>query len=217
MIGVEALVRWNHVKYGRLLPREFIDLAEQVEAIDALTAFVIDRALEDWHSTTPITVAVNLSPRCLNDPQLPQQIAKLLKARDTKPSALALEITESLRLSDHAMACLTRLHEMGIRLTVDDFGTGNSSIRQLRRLPVDQLKLDRSFVADLELGDDVLVRSSVMLAHNLGLSIVAKGVESEMARDQLLACDCDAVQGTLISKPLPSDEIHLWMRQHGAA
>jgi diguanylate cyclase (GGDEF)-like protein len=216
VVGVEALVRWNHVKYGRLMPREFIDLAEQVEAIDALTAFVVDRALQDWQTAAPLTVAVNLSPRCLNDPQLPQQIAKLLKARDTPPSALALEITESLGLSDRAMGCLTRLHEMGIRLAVDDFGTGSSSLRQLRRLPVDELKLDRSFVADLEMGDDVLIRSSVILAHNLGLSVVAKGVESERARDQLLAYDCDAVQGTLISKPLPTEEIHLWMMQHGS-
>ena len=216
VIGVEALVRWNHVKYGRLLPHEFIDLAEQVEAIDALTAFVVDRALQDWQKAAPMTIAVNLSPRCLNDPQLPQQMTKLLKARDTPPSALAFEITESLGLSDRAMGCLARLHEMGIRLAVDDFGAGNSSLRQLRRLPVDELKLDRSFVADLEMGDDLLMRSSVMLAHNLGLSVVAKGVESEMARDQLLACDCDAVQGTLISKPLPTDEIHLWMMEHGA-
>ena len=105
---------------------------------------------------------------------------------------------------------------MGIRLAVDDFGAGNSSLRQLRRLPVDELKLDRSFVADLERGDDLPMRSSVMLAHNLGLSVVAKGVESQMARDQLLACDCDAVQGTLISKPLPPDEMRHWMTQHGA-
>ena len=204
------------MKYGRLLPAEFIDLAEQVEAIDALTAFVIDKALQDWQMVTPVTVAVNVSPRCLNDPKLPQQIAKLLEARHAPPSALALEITQNLRLSDRAMGCLTRLHEMGIRLAVDDFGTGPSSLRQLRRLPVDELKLDRSFVADLEMGDDVLLRASVTLAHNLGLSVVAKGVESEAARDHLLACDCDGMQGILISKPLPTDEIHLWMMQHGA-
>jgi diguanylate cyclase (GGDEF)-like protein len=217
VISVEALVRWNHLKYGRLLPGEFIDLAEQVDAIDALTAFVVDRALQDWQIAPPITVAVNLSPRCLNDPQLPQQMAKLLRARETPPSMLALEITESFAPSDRAMRCLARLHEMGIRLAVDDFGAGNSSLRQLRRLPVDELKLDRSFVADLETGDDVLMRSSVMLAHSLGLSVVAKGVESETARDQLLACHCDAVQGTLISRPLPPDEMHHWMTRRGAS
>jgi diguanylate cyclase (GGDEF)-like protein len=217
VISVEALVRWNHLKYGRLLPGEFIDLAEQVDAIDALTAFVVDRALQDWQIAPPITVAVNLSPRCLNDPQLPQQMAKLLRARETPPSMLALEITESFAPSDRAMRCLARLHEMGIRLAVDDFGAGNSSLRQLRRLPVDELKLDRSFVADLETGDDVLMRSSVMLAHNLGLSVVAKGVESETARDQLLACHCDAAQGTLISRPLPPDEMHHWMTRRGAS
>jgi diguanylate cyclase (GGDEF)-like protein len=217
VISVEALVRWNHLKYGRLLPGEFIDLAEQVDAIDALTAFVVDRALQDWQIAPPITVAVNLSPRCLNDPQLPQQMAKLLRARETPPSMLALEITESFAPSDRAMRCLARLHEMGIRLAVDDFGAGNSSLRQLRRLPVDELKLDRSFVADLETGDDVLMRSSVMLAHSLGLSVVAKGVESETARDQLLACHCDAAQGTLISRPLPPDEMHHWMTRRGAS
>jgi EAL domain-containing protein (putative c-di-GMP-specific phosphodiesterase class I) len=105
---------------------------------------------------------------------------------------------------------------MGVRLAVDDFGAGHSSLRQLRRLPIDELKLDRSFVADLERGDDLLIRSSVMLAHNLGLSVVAKGVESETARDQLLACDCDAVQGTLISKPLPPDEMRRWISQQRA-
>ena len=154
IIGVEALVRWNHPQQGRVLPAEFIDLAEQTGLINPLTTIVLETAIREWSQVETVprpTVAVNLSPRTLQDPILPQRIADMLAVYGAPPSSLALEITENILMSDPArsMDCLQRLHGMGVRLVIDDFGTGYSSLSYLRRLPVDELKIDRSFVAGL--------------------------------------------------------------------
>jgi EAL domain-containing protein (putative c-di-GMP-specific phosphodiesterase class I) len=164
----------------------------------------------------PLTVAVNLSPRTLQDPRLPQRIAAMLDAYDAPPFCLALEITENILMSDPARSLdsLQRLHDMGVRLVIDDFGTGYSSLSYLRRLPVDELKIDRSFVIGLMTGqDDVIVRSTIDLAHNLGLTVIAEGVENEEVQARLQAMGCDAVQGTFISPPRPASDTREWMAQ----
>ena len=153
--GVEALVRWNHPQRGRVLPDGFIHLAEQTGLIIPLTTIIVETAIREWSSQAPsmppLTVAVNLSPRTLQDPGLPRRIADMLAVYSAPPSMLALEITENILMSDPArsMDCLTRLHEMGLRIVIDDFGTGYSSLSYLRRLPVDELKIDRSFITAL--------------------------------------------------------------------
>jgi diguanylate cyclase (GGDEF)-like protein len=220
IIGVEALVRWNHPQQGRVLPAEFIDLAEQTGLINPLTTIVLETAIREWaprQKTPPFSVAVNLSPRTLQDPRLTQRIEAMLSAYDARSTSLSLEITENILMTDPArsMDCLKRLHDMGVRLVIDDFGTGYSSLSYLRRLPVDELKIDRSFVSGLDTGlDDVIVRSTIDLAHNLGLTVVAEGVESEEVQSQLLAMGCDAAQGSYISEPRGAAAMAEWMGHH---
>jgi diguanylate cyclase (GGDEF)-like protein len=222
VVGVEALVRWNHPQHGRLLPGDFIELAEQTGLINPLTMIVLDTALNEWagvDTLTPLTVSVNLSPRNLQDPELPQRVGDFLKAHGAAPSALALEITENILLTDPArsMDCLQRLHAMGVRLVIDDFGTGYSSLSYLRRLPVNELKIDRSFIADLSSGrDDVIVRSTIELAHNLGLTVVGEGVESAAMHDQLMALGCDTAQGRYFAEPAPAAQTRGWIVRQGA-
>jgi diguanylate cyclase (GGDEF)-like protein len=218
IIGIEALVRWNHPQQGRVLPGDFIELAEQTGLINPLTTIVLETAIREWSQDEPVrpTVSVNLSPRSLRDSMLPQRIADMLSVYGMPAASLALEITENILMSDpaRAMNCLQRLHDMGVRLVIDDFGTGYSSLSYLRRLPVDELKIDRSFIAGLGSGEDeVIVRSTIDLAHNLGLTVVAEGVESEPARARLVEMGCDAVQGTFISPPASLSAIRLWIRQ----
>jgi EAL domain-containing protein (putative c-di-GMP-specific phosphodiesterase class I) len=217
IIGVEALVRWNHPHRGRVMPGQFIDLAEQTGLITPLTTIILETAIREWTpapTIAPITVSVNLSPRTLQHPGLPQRIAAMLAVYNVPPALLALEITENILMSDPArsMDSLKRLHAMGVRIVIDDFGTGYSSLSYLRRLPVDELKIDRSFVASLISGeDDVIVRSTIDLAHNLGLRVVAEGVESEEVQMRLLALGCDAAQGTFISPPAPAAALRQWI------
>ena len=172
--AIEALLRWNHPAQGRLLPKDFIRLAEHTGLITPLTSFAVERSLADWVSAAlappPFRIAVNLSPRSLNDPAFPGRVQRMLSARGASPEWLALEITENLIMSDpeRSIKSLTELHEMGIRLILDDFGTGYSSLSYLRRFPVDELKIDQSFVIGLAGGEDeALVRSIIGLAHNL--------------------------------------------------
>jgi len=216
VVGVEALLRWRHPEQGRLLPEDFLEVAEQTGVVNLLTPLVLEQAIGDWHGdpNSAQTVAVNLSPRNLHHPQLPDRIDELLRARHTAPSRLMLEITENQIMSDpvRSMTCLTRLREMGVRLAIDDFGTGYSSLSYLRHLPVDQLKIDKSFVIGLMRGDDeVIVRSTVDLAHNLGLMVVAEGVENEAVCDRLLAFGCDAAQGVFISEPRSAAALRAWI------
>ncbi len=215
--GVEALLRWDHPEQGRLPPKDFIRAAEHSGLITPLTTFAIDLALAEWPTGAeqcPPTIAVNLSPRSLHDVSFPSRIREMLAARRVEPSMLALEITENLIMSDpeRSNRCLNELHDMGVRLIVDDFGTGYSSLSYLRKLPVDQLKIDRSFVIGLASGeDDALVRSIIDLAHNLRLKVIAEGVESADVRDLLLQFGCDAAQGHFISRPAPRVQIAKWM------
>ena len=215
--GVEALVRWNHPLQGRVMPDGFINLAEQTGLINPLTTIILETAIREWSrplATPAVRVAVNLSARTLQDPSLPRRIADMLAVYGVPPSFLALEITENILMSDPArsMDSLNLLHGMGVRIVIDDFGTGYSSLSYLRRLPVDELKIDRSFVSGLLDGqDDVVVRSTIDLAHNLGLTVVAEGVESDDVQARLLALGCDAAQGTFFRAPSPAPEIRQWM------
>jgi diguanylate cyclase (GGDEF)-like protein len=219
IIGVEALVRWKHPQHGRVLPGRFIHMAEQTGLINPLTTIVLETAIREWSqqpTSPPLTVSVNLSPRTLRDPMLPHRIAGMLAVFSAPHASLALEITENILMSDpsRSMDCLKRLHELGVRVVIDDFGTGYSSLSYLHRLPADELKIDRSFVAGLMGGqDEVIVRSTIDLAHNLGLTVVAEGVENAEVQARLLAMGCDAAQGTFISPPASASIIRERMRE----
>jgi diguanylate cyclase (GGDEF)-like protein len=217
--GVEALVRWNHPVRGLVPPDEFIPLAEQTGVIKPLTAWVLNEALGQcraWRdSGLGLTVAVNLSVRNLLDAHLPESISELLRRHELPPSALELEITESTIVADQvrALDVLTRLNAMGVGLSVDDFGTGYSSLAYLKDLPVCELKIDRKFVNNMtEDGDDAfIVRSTIDLGRNLGLQVVAEGVETEAVWDQLAQLGCDVAQGYYLSRPLPAATLTEWL------
>ena len=212
--GAEGLVRWQHRELGLLPPSDFIPIVEQTELIGSLTRHVLERAVFDcarWRrGGQELTVSVNLSVRNLLDPDLPSVIGKLLARYGLSPEALQLEITESMLMSDpdRSLVTLTALSQLGVGLSVDDYGTGYSSLANLRRLPIDELKLDRSFVSPMlsDENDLIIVRSTINLGHDLGLKVVAEGVEDEPTLTRLAALDCDLAQGYYFSKPLPSQD-----------
>ena len=220
VMGVEALVRWQHPKRGFLPPDFFITAAEQTGLIGALTRWVLDKAMKQCaalhRAGMPLSVAVNLSARNLHDKQLPNEIAQLLSTTGVAPAYLVLEITETAVMDDavFALEILQQLDQMGVTLAIDDFGTGYSSLAYLSRLPVDEIKIDKSFVMDMMTDKHaaVIVRSTIELAHNLGLKVVAEGVESQQLWETLTQWGCDAAQGYYISKPLPQDQLMAWLQ-----
>ena len=219
ILGVEALVRWQHPEHGLLGPGEFVPLAETTGLIRPLTAHVLDAALRQcraWRDAgRALSVAVNLSTRCLLDLTLPDQITALLEDTAVAPERLVLEITESSIMTDptRALEILNRLHALGVQLAIDDFGTGYSSMAYLKSLPVDELKVDRSFVKHLRhnKSDAVIVRSTVDLGHNLGLRVVAEGVEDQATWQELATLGCDSVQGYYLARPMPAAELAAWL------
>jgi diguanylate cyclase (GGDEF)-like protein len=223
--GAEALVRWQHPTRGLLPPADFVPLAEHTGLIHDLTLWVLEHALAQcrrWRDEgLDLQVAVNLSAANLLDPRLPNDVARLIVAAGVPPSALALEITESVAMTDptRAREVLGILRSMRVALSVDDYGTGHSSLSYLGRLPVTELKIDRAFVTHLA-GDATsaaIVRSTVELAHNLGLKVVAEGVEDAAALDHLRARGCDLAQGYHLCRPLPGDEVTAWLHETLAA
>jgi diguanylate cyclase (GGDEF)-like protein len=224
VLGVEALVRWVHPDFGRLDPDEFVPAVEAAGLVDALTDFVLEKALvriRKWMDRgLRIGVAVNLSVRSLANLDFPEQVAAALKRNDVPAELLTLELTESGVMADPARALpvLRSLHTLGVVLAVDDFGTGYSSLAYLRQLPVDEVKIDKSFVFGMgsDLGDLAVVRSIVELGHSLGLTVVAEGVEEDAARDQLAAMGCDVAQGYLISRPLSEERLESWLQARTA-
>jgi diguanylate cyclase (GGDEF)-like protein len=218
--GVEALVRWSHPVRGLVPPDEFIPLAQKTGVIVPLTFFVLNEALRQcrtWQlEGLDLCVGVNLSARNLLDVHLPDTVGELLTRWEVPPSLLELEITESTILADpiRAMHVLSRLSGMGVRLAIDDFGTGYSSLAYLKRLPVDELKIDKSFVQGMEEdeNDAVIVRSTIDLGRNLGLRVVAEGVETAEAWRRLAALGCDIAQGYYLSRPVPAGELAAWLR-----
>jgi len=212
--GAEALLRWNHPEQGFIPPDAFIPIAEQTGLIEPLTRWVLNKALEQcsqWHDAGfPLSVAVNLSARSLHNTNIIDHVAQALVNWDVSPRYLYLELTESAIMADpeRAMELLTRLHNMGVVLSVDDFGTGYSSLAYLKKLPVDEIKIDKSFVMDMnrDSNDSVIVRSTIDLAHNMSLKVVAEGVEDMDILQQLTSLRCDIVQGYFLSRPLPPEE-----------
>jgi diguanylate cyclase (GGDEF)-like protein len=224
VVGVEALLRWHHPKLGRIPPDQIIPLAEQTGLIRPLTRWVLGTALRQctaWkQERIDLHVAVNLSPYCLQDNELADWISQWFRNNPATTSDLVLEITESAMMSDpnKAIEVLTRFDEMGISISVDDFGTGFSSLACLKKLPIDELKVDRSFVMDMMANDNdaVIVRSTIDLAHNLGLRVVAEGVEDVEKLEYLKILRCDFAQGYHISRPVPAQELKAWYRSHAA-
>jgi diguanylate cyclase (GGDEF)-like protein/PAS domain S-box-containing protein len=223
--GVEALLRWNHDVRGLVPPDEFIPTAEQTGLIKPLTHYVIDEALHQCRSWQDgglrLSIAVNLSARSLVDSDFPAQVAGQLERWDVEPCLLEFEITESAMLADPARTklVLEQLSEMGIRLSIDDFGTGYSSLAHLKRLPVSEIKVDRSFVMNMEQDEDnaTIVRSTIDLGRNLGLDVVAEGVESQLVWDRLKALGCTAAQGYHLSPAVPALELQAWLVERRAS
>jgi diguanylate cyclase (GGDEF)-like protein len=217
--GVEALVRWNHPARGLVLPDHFLPLAEHAGLMGRLTCEVLEIALAQCRAWRDqglyLTVAVNLSASNLQDTSLPAYVADALARHGVPPEALHLEVTEEVLMRDaeRATAILTQLREMGIRLAVDDYGTGYSSLAYLHALPLDDLKLDRAFVAhcDTDPRSAAIVKSTVELAHNLGMRMIAEGVEDQAALDRLDEWGCDLVQGYHLSRPQPPERLTEWL------
>ena len=216
---VEALVRWRHPTRGLVTPEEFISFAEQTGYIRAITQWVMAHAIAQcaaWRREGELmNVSVNISARDLLDTELPERCEAMLQSHGCEARWIALEITESAILDDpeHAIANLQRLHAMGFRLAIDDYGTGYSSLAYLRQLPVHELKIDKTFILGMarDPDDAVIVRSTIDLAHNMGLTVVAEGVEDEATMERLRALGCDMVQGFLLSHPVAAELIPAWM------
>jgi EAL domain-containing protein (putative c-di-GMP-specific phosphodiesterase class I) len=218
----EALLRWTHPVLGRIGPDEFIPLAERAGLIGVLTRWVVDRAFADmaaWRALgMDVGVAINLSAIDLADPELPAVVLERLRYHGVPPTQVIVEVTESAVLADldRAIASLNLLRADGLRVSVDEFGTGQSSLGQLKHLPVDELKIDKSFVLQLAPGseDERIVQSIVQLGHALGLKVVAEGVESETGLDVLERLRCDVAQGYHFSRPLPVEALTAWILAH---
>jgi diguanylate cyclase (GGDEF)-like protein len=213
--GLEVLTRWQHPELGLIPPDEFIPVAERTGLIIPLTLWVLHQSLlqcRAWNDVgIDISIAVNLSMWNLEAQELPDQIAGLIKSVAMPPDRLELEITESAIMGDpqRTMRTLTLIRDLGVQFTIDDFGTGYSSLAHLRKLPVTGMKIDKSFVQNMESDRDnaVIVRSIIDLAHNLGLKVTAEGVETAVAKDMLVGFDCDEAQGYYYSHPVPAQKI----------
>jgi diguanylate cyclase (GGDEF)-like protein len=222
--GVEALLRWNHPLWGQVPPDEFIPLAEHTGLIRPLTRFVIETAVRQcvaWREAgTPVLMAVNISMRNLLEPELADTVARTLVQAGLPAGLLKLEVTESAIVAEpeRALQALERLVDLGLSVSVDDFGTGYSSLTRLRSLPVQEVKVDRTFVRHLaERADDLaIVRAVISLGHDLGLRVVAEGVEDERSWRILQDLDCDLVQGYFLARPMPAEAMSVWLRDRMA-
>ncbi len=225
VVGVEALVRWQHPTLGLVPPDRFIPLAEHSGLIRPLTVCVLRAALDQLRRCREqgmdLTVAVNLSAQHLLDRDLPGQVTEMLREVDIPADRLELEITESSLMVNpkRAVEVLTRLGEIGVRIAIDDFGTGFSSLQYLKQLPVNVLKVDRTFVGAMADNDHdaLIVRSTIDLGRNLGLQVVAEGVETTEIWDALADLGCDIAQGFLLARPMPSGELSEWLRTQPVA
>ena len=221
LAGVEAMLHWHHPEHGLIAPEHFVPGAEHAGLIRPLTLWVVNavlRAQRVWREAGfEINAAVNLSVKSLQDPELASVLGLLLERWQSDARLLTLEVTESALMADPdtAMAVLKRMAELGCRLSLDDFGTGYSSLAYLQRLPIDELKIDRSFVAAMTDDDNaaVVVRSVIKLAKSLGLTVVAEGVESEDAFASLRSLGCDQMQGLYLGQAMTSEALLAWLRE----
>jgi EAL domain-containing protein (putative c-di-GMP-specific phosphodiesterase class I) len=212
--SAEALVRWQHYKHGVIPPGDFIPLAERTGLIKELSIFLMKMVLQqvaEWlRGGLEIEVSVNISAQDLLDPELPDIMAGLLASYEVPPSQLVVEITETTIITDpeRALEVMSRLAGMGVKLSIDDFGTGYSSLSTLKKMPISEIKIDQSFVTDMmtSSNDLTIVQATIGLAHNLGLKVVAEGVETREVADRLKDLACDSLQGFFFSKPVPPEE-----------
>jgi diguanylate cyclase (GGDEF)-like protein len=217
--AVEALVRWQHPTHGLLQPDRFIPLAEQTDLIDRLTEWVLRRALSDLNRFGPasqsLTVAVNVSARNLSSASFASSIVRALHDANVDAQRLYIEVTETALMTDpvRAAAALGELDRAGVRLSIDDFGSGQTSLAYLSTLPIHELKIDRSFITDMldHNGHTAIVHSIIDLGHNLGFSVVGEGVETQSVLDELAASGCDIAQGFLFTRPIPVENLVVWL------
>jgi diguanylate cyclase (GGDEF)-like protein len=218
--SVEALVRWQHKVHGLMPPDDFIPLAERTGLIQDLTLWVLKESLKqcaEWHKQNMnIGVAVNLSPQCLLNPEFPEILTGLLASYGFPAEFLTLEITETSIMAgaDRSLKILERINEMGVSFSIDDFGTGYSSLAYLKKLPVSEIKIDKSFVMEMQKNesDATIVKATIQLGHNLGLKVVAEGVEDEQTYLALKDMGCDVLQGYFISRPVPVKDFMDWVQ-----
>jgi len=221
VFGVEALARWQHPLYGLMMPDEFIPLAEQTGLIKSLTKWVFNAALNqcsEWRrANLEISIAINISARNLHDVDFIAEIGRVAEVCGETHRRMKMEITETSIMAEpmRTLTTLRLLDSMGVRLAIDDFGTGYSSLAYLKQLPVHEIKIDKSFVMGMEHDEDsvVIVRSTIDLAHNLGLQVVAEGVEDRHTYDLLVQLGCDAAQGFYMARPMPLDELLVWLNE----
>jgi EAL domain-containing protein (putative c-di-GMP-specific phosphodiesterase class I) len=223
--GAEALVRWMHPEKGQIFPDQFVGAAEEGGRIERLTSFVLDRALEVAASINsagrPFHIAVNLSALLLTDTELVARVEALLRKHGVAPHLLTLEVTETstMRSAVEAMVQLQRLADLGVQLSIDDYGTGFSTLDYLKRIPASELKIDRSFISMLHKSqsDRIMVNSTIQLAHSLGRKVVAEGVESAEILSELKRMGCDMGQGYHIARPATLPQLLDILRSEGAA
>ena len=217
--AVEALVRWQHPEHGLLEPSQFIPLAERTGLIRPLTHWVLDAALRQcraWRQAgMPIGVTVNLTARNLQDQQLPAAVSRLLRSYGVPPEVLTFDITESVIMTEVVLDVVKKLSELRVGLCVDDFGTGYSTLATLKALPVKEMKIDRSFVMNMvrDEHDSLIVRSTIDLAHQLGLLVVAEGVDSPEVWNRLTVLGCDVAQGYYVGRPMPAAALERWVEE----
>jgi diguanylate cyclase (GGDEF)-like protein len=217
--GAEALIRWQHPTLGLVTPDEFIPLVEKTVLLRPLTQYVIEAVLRQWRVWADmgirLPIAINISPRSLLDQELPDQVEQKLREFDVPPAFLRMELTESFLMADsgRSTVVLDRLSDVGVGLSIDDFGTGYSSLSHLKRLPIEEIKIDRSFVMQMHVdaNDFMIVRATVDLGRNLGLRVVAEGVEDLSTFDRLAEFGCDEAQGYYISRPMSVIEFTRWL------
>jgi EAL domain-containing protein (putative c-di-GMP-specific phosphodiesterase class I) len=214
-----VLLRWQHPTRGLLAPAHFIPIAERTGLIKPMTDWILDRALRqvrEWQDAgAPVHVAVNVSAKSLQEQTLPSRVQEMLDKWKIDPRFLKIEITESSIMADpaHALAIMSMLQSMGVRLSVDDFGTGYSSLTHLRELPIDEIKIDKSFVIGMKSSeaDAAIVRTVIDLAHNLGKQVCAEGVEDAETLQRLKEMGCDLAQGYWISRPASAEVFMQWL------
>jgi len=220
--GFEALARWNSPSHGLASPGDFISVIESGDLIHPFTLWVLNTAVEQckqWHALGyPVTMAINVSARNLLDPLLPERIRQTLARHKLDPKYLELEITESSIMSnpERSLDVLLKIRATGVKVAIDDFGTGYSSLAYLRRLPVDSLKIDRSFIAELDRDHDTrpIINFIIAMAHGLGIVVTAEGIENRLALTKLAKMRCDYAQGYYISKPMSTEDVLAWLRQY---